>query len=53
MPGGARSSPWRVPLPPNGFVLDVAPSALLPDEHALLMHRLAPARPDPDEEWPV
>ena len=40
-------------LAPNGFVLDVAPSALLPDEHALLMHRLAPARPDPDEEWPV
>lgn len=40
-------------LAPNGFVLDVAPSGLLPDEHALLMHRLAPARPDPDGEWPV
>ncbi len=40
-------------LAPNGFVLDVAPSVLLPDEHALLMHRLAPARPDPDREWPV
>lgn len=40
-------------LAPNGFVLDVAPSVLLRDEHALLMHRLAPARPDPDREWPV
>lgn len=40
-------------LAPNGFVLDVAPSMLLRDEHALLMHRLAPARPDPDREWPV
>ena len=40
-------------LAPNGFVLDVAPSVLLPDEHALLMHRLAPTRPDPDREWPV
>ena len=40
-------------LAPNGFVLDVAPSELRPDEHALLMHRLAPARPDPDREWPV
>ena len=38
---------------PNGFVLDVAPSVLLPDEQALLMHRLAPTRPDPDREWPV
>ncbi len=40
-------------LAPNGFVLDVAPSVLLPDEHALLMHRLAPGRPDPDREWPA
>ena len=40
-------------LAPNGFVLDVAPSVLLRDEQALLMHRLAPARPDPDGEWPV
>ena len=40
-------------LAPNGIVLDVVPSALLRDEHALLMHRLAPARPDPDREWPV
>ena len=40
-------------LAPNGFVLDVAPSVLLRDEHALLMHRLAPGRADPDGEWPV
>ena len=35
---------------PNGFVLDVAPSMLLREGQALLMHRLAPARPDPDRE---
>ena len=40
-------------LAPNGFVLDVAPSVLFRDEQALLMHRLTPARPDPDREWPV
>ena len=40
-------------LAPNGFVLDVAPSELLRGERALLMHRLAPGRPDPDGEWPV
>ncbi len=40
-------------LAPNGFVLDVAPSVLFRDEQALLTHRLAPARPDPDREWPV
>ena len=39
-------------LAPNGFVLDVAPSEL-GGGHALLMHRLAPGRPDPDREWPV
>ncbi len=40
-------------LAPNGFVLEAPPSELLGGEHALLMHRLAPGRADPDGEWPV
>ena len=38
---------------PNGFVLDVAPSVLLGDEPALLMHHLLPSAPHSDVEWPV
>jgi hypothetical protein len=35
-------------LAPNGYVLDI------PDgQDVLVMHRLAPAEPDPDPEWPV
>ena len=35
-------------LAPNGYVLDQSPG-----EARLLMHRLAPARPSDDTEWPA
>jgi hypothetical protein len=33
---------------PNGYVMNVPAGG-----DALLMHRLAPAAPDPDPEWPA
>ena len=40
-------------LTPNGFVLDLAPSALLHEEPVLLLHRLTPAKTPTDTDWPV
>ena len=40
-------------LAPNGFVLDVRPSALPEAGHGLLLHRLAPAPPCSDAGWPT
>ena len=38
---------------PNGFVIDIRPSAAPEAEHALLLHRLAPARPLSGRDWPA
>ncbi len=40
-------------MAPNGFVLDVRPSALPEAEHALLLHRLAPAPALSGADWPA
>ncbi len=60
-PGGVRSSDagrralvtLATSLAPNGFVLDVRPSALPEAEHGLLLHRLAPASPVSGADWPA
>ena len=38
---------------PNGFVLDVPPAAAPRDGDAVLLHRLAPASPGGDADWPA
>ena len=40
-------------LAPNGFVLDLRPSALPEADHGLLLHRLVPAPPLRDADWPA
>jgi len=40
-------------LAPNGFVLDLRPSALPEADHGLLLHRLVPAKPLSDADWPA
>ena len=39
-------------LAPNGFVLDLRPSALPEADHGLLLHRLSPAPPLSGKDWP-
>jgi hypothetical protein len=38
---------------PNGFVLDIRPSALPEADHGLLLHRLAPAPALTGRDWPA
>ena len=40
-------------LAPNGFVLDLRPSALTEADGGMLLHRLVPASPLSDADWPA